>query len=56
MDNHLPKAYSICGLPGVRELCRYLIRNFSDMEPVFDPDGDKFSSSEVRMCFCCRIL
>lgn len=37
---------NICELPGVRDLCSYLSTVWENMEPAFDFDGDKFSSSE----------
>lgn len=41
------KTRSLCDLPGVRELCDYIAKIFSTMEPAFDLDHDKFSSSET---------
>lgn len=45
--SHSTKIHSICDLPGVKELCASLEALFNSMEPAFDFDGDKFSSSEV---------
>ncbi|KAK3914227.1 Acyloxyacyl hydrolase [Frankliniella fusca] len=44
-DDH-SKGKNICELPGVRDLCAYLSTIWDGMEPAYDFDGDKFSSSE----------